>query len=193
MTTSDTPETDAAVISSNGQWSFVLKETCRRIERERNEWAAMCGRYKQERDEANDKMVEAECSVREIASVMEKVQRERDEARKELEEYRSIAENIGAEKAISEKEKAIRERDETKEEIKRLRYEAQIEAEHHDCMIGEFEKVYSERDELKEKYDKLATEHMLAVNKLAQERDEARAQIDDYRKRHDLLPISWEL
>jgi hypothetical protein len=25
------------------------------------------------------------------------------------------------------------------------------------------------------------------------ERDEARQQIDDYRERHDLLPISWEL
>ena len=38
---------------------------------------------------------------------------ERDEAMKELEEYRSIAENIGAKKAVSEKEKAISERDET--------------------------------------------------------------------------------
>ena len=33
----DTPETDAAVIASNGQWSFVLKETCQRLERERDE------------------------------------------------------------------------------------------------------------------------------------------------------------
>lgn len=33
---SDTPETDAAVKESNGQWSFVLKETCQRLERERN-------------------------------------------------------------------------------------------------------------------------------------------------------------
>lgn len=32
-----TPETDAAVIASNGQWSFVLKETCERLERERDE------------------------------------------------------------------------------------------------------------------------------------------------------------
>ena len=40
--------------------------------------------------------------------------RERDEAREELEEYRSIAENIGAKKAVSEKEKAIRERDEAR-------------------------------------------------------------------------------
>ncbi len=28
---------------------------------------------------------------------------------------------------------------------------------------------------------------------MERERDEARKQIDDYRERHDLLPISWEL
>lgn len=32
-----TPETDAAVVASNGQWSFVLKATCERLERERDE------------------------------------------------------------------------------------------------------------------------------------------------------------
>ena len=34
---SDTPETDAAVIAAGGDWSFVLRETCRRLERERDE------------------------------------------------------------------------------------------------------------------------------------------------------------
>jgi hypothetical protein len=33
----------------------------------------------------------------------------------------------------------------------------------------------------------------LFCRKLERERDEARKQIDDYRERHDLLPISWEL
>jgi hypothetical protein len=33
----------------------------------------------------------------------------------------------------------------------------------------------------------------LFAEKLERERDEARKQIDDYRERHDLLPISWEL
>ena len=33
----NTPETNAAVIASKGQWSFVLKETCERLERERDE------------------------------------------------------------------------------------------------------------------------------------------------------------
>jgi len=34
---SDTPETQKAVLESNGQWSFVLKECCERLERERDE------------------------------------------------------------------------------------------------------------------------------------------------------------
>ena len=51
---SDTPETDAAVIAAGGDWSPVLRETCRRLERARDELAAMCGRYKQERDEARE-------------------------------------------------------------------------------------------------------------------------------------------
>ena len=51
----------------------------------------------------------------------ERLELELNEARKELEEYRSIAENIGAVKAVSEKEKAICERDEAWEKLKPLR------------------------------------------------------------------------
>lgn len=36
MSERPTPETDKAVIESQGQWSFVLKETCQRLERERD-------------------------------------------------------------------------------------------------------------------------------------------------------------
>ena len=54
-------------------------------------------------------------------------ERERDEARAELEEYRSIAENIGAEKAVSEKEKAIRERNEVQEKYDTLAVENMLE------------------------------------------------------------------
>jgi hypothetical protein len=39
---------------------------------------------------------------------------------------------------------------------------------------SELEKVERERDEAMEKYDALATEHMLVVNKLCEERDEAK-------------------
>lgn len=44
--------------------------------------------------------------------------KERDELIAELKEYRSIAENVGAKKAVSEKEKAIRERDEAREALR---------------------------------------------------------------------------
>lgn len=37
FSSSDTPDTDAAVLASEGQWSFVLKETCQKLERERDE------------------------------------------------------------------------------------------------------------------------------------------------------------
>jgi hypothetical protein len=50
-----------------------------------------------------------------------------------------------------------------------------------------------ERNEAREKYDTLAVENMLEVNKLCKERDEAREQVDRYRDKLDLLPISWEL
>ena len=33
----NTPETQKAVLESDGQWSFVLKECCERLERERDE------------------------------------------------------------------------------------------------------------------------------------------------------------
>lgn len=44
-----------------------------------------------------------------------------------------------------------------------------------DFVLGDFaRKLERERDEALEKYDKLATEHMLAINKICNERDEAR-------------------
>jgi hypothetical protein len=54
-------------------------------------------------------------------------------------------------------------------------------------------KLERERNEAREKYDTLAVENMLEVNKLCKERDEAREQVDRYRDKLDLLPISWEL
>ena len=37
MSDRPTPETDAAIKASNGQWSFVLRDTCERLERKLNE------------------------------------------------------------------------------------------------------------------------------------------------------------
>ena len=50
-----------------------------------------------------------------------------------------------------------------------------------------------ERDEARQKYDNLATEHMLVVNKLCEERDEAREQVNRYRYNLDLIPIKWDI
>jgi hypothetical protein len=166
---SDTPETDAAVISSNGQWSFVLKETCRRIERERDEvlekaeryrieanammmqrdeWAAMCGRYKQDRDEARESLKHiTEYGTEEINAAVD------------------LRQKLAS--ALVERDEAIRQRNETNESSVfscNFYYEEKLKAER-------------ERNEIQEKYDKLATEHMLVVNKLCEERDEARAEI----------------
>ena len=57
--------------------------------------------------------------------------------------------------------KLERERDEAREKAERYRIEANA--------------MMMQRDEAREKYDNLATEHMLAVNKLCNELDEARA------------------
>jgi hypothetical protein len=59
MSDRPTPETAAAVIASNGQWSFVLRETCERLERERDEARSLTelnsiDRLIRERDEARE-------------------------------------------------------------------------------------------------------------------------------------------
>ena len=71
---SETPETDAATIASGGSWSFELRETCRRLERE---------------------MAEAQDALefrRELYTVQESylelARRERDELREELNDIR---------------------------------------------------------------------------------------------------------
>ena len=69
-----------------------------------------------------------------------------------------------ARKLERERDEAIRQRNETNESSVfscNFYYEEKLKAER-------------ERNEIQEKYDNLATEHMLVVNKLCEERDEAR-------------------
>ncbi len=64
---SDTPETDKATIASGGDWCPVLRETCRRLERERDnemKW----------HHQTHKELVEAQCKLMDITQ-------ERDEAR----------------------------------------------------------------------------------------------------------------
>ena len=72
-------------------------------------------------------------------------------------------------------EQLERERDEAWEEIKNLQG-AYDDATNYYARIIE---LIDERDEAREKYTALATENMLAVNKLAEERDEALAQVKE--------------
>jgi hypothetical protein len=50
-----------------------------------------------------------------------------------------------------------------------------------ECAVEMAARAEVERDEAREKYATEATEHMLAVNKLANERDEAREELYDIR------------
>jgi hypothetical protein len=50
FSSSSTPETYAAVLSSEGQWSFALKETCQKLERERDEAREYVDRYRERLD-----------------------------------------------------------------------------------------------------------------------------------------------
>ena len=100
------------------------------------------------------------------ASFARELERERDEARKELEEYRSIAENIGAVKAVSEKEKAICERNESLEELKPLRQRTP-ETDDFELNLDDYSNPWKAID---------------FARKLERERDEAREKVEQQRK-----------
>jgi len=146
----DTPETDKATIASGGDWCPVLRETCRRLERERDnemkwhhqthkelvetqcklmditqerdeamakydiflvenmlevnklckerdEWSAMCGGYKQERDEAFEELRKLsgayEDATNYYARIIELID-ERDDALEELRKLKIILDVI---------------------------------------------------------------------------------------------------
>jgi hypothetical protein len=49
---SDTPETDAAIWESKGQWSFAIKECSQRLERQRDEAVAVMRETRRRLDDA---------------------------------------------------------------------------------------------------------------------------------------------
>ena len=123
---SDTPETDAAVIAAGGDWSFVLRETCRRLERER--------------DEAREAFVIATDQMVQAQSVLREVRRDLAEAQIGcLERARLLG--IGG----SMEAKVISERDELREKYDNL-------ATKHMLAIN---KICNERDEAREKLSQL--------------------------------------
>lgn len=100
--------------------------------------------------------------------------RERDDARESLKHITEYGtEEINAAVDLRQKlASALVERDEVRNEL--------LEQARLLGMSSEREaKLISERDEARKKYDNLATEHMLAVNKLCNERDEAKSISDE--------------
>jgi hypothetical protein len=120
---SDTPETDAAAdwylaaaYSTDPEDRTVPLAVSRKLERERNEWAKLCGQYKQERDEAR---IQEDMHFQNFLQM----RRERDEAREALanvEEYGT--EEINTAVRLRRKlATALVERDEARELNSKLR------------------------------------------------------------------------
>ena len=118
-----TPETDAAVVASNGQWSFVLRDTCKRLERERDEAIAArkasAADWLGQIDQANARVSRA---LRQVALA----ERERDEAREALAEemkfhHRTHSELVHTQCQMQD---VIRERDEARELAEQWRQES---------------------------------------------------------------------
>ena len=63
------------------------------------------------------------------------------------------------------------------------------------CELYEQERDEARKDaaQLADRLSGLELRTTEELARMERERDEARQQIDDYRERHDLLPISWEL
>ena len=127
-----------------------------------------------------------------LAYALANALKERDEAREQAAMWKANHDNQVSLKAMlmdrpdlgdraSRIAELIRERDEARE---RERVAILSFDEERQRALREGERVLEarrERDEAREKYDKLATEHMLVVNKLCEERDEAREEIEALR------------
>ena len=155
MSDRPTPETDAARHDLSDYGSPVPCSW--------GDWihADVASKLERERDEARNKMADALQEVDLRILCVDRMNQECYELRKELEEYRSIAENIGAKKAVSEKEQAIRERDEAREELHDIRLNLGEDADgytllHAVCIIQ------NERDEAREALKRIYQASMVA-------------------------------
>ncbi len=160
MSDRPTPETDAAEAKRRAEWL--------RKHKAHKDWIIL--------------------SVSEVTVICDELlilERERDEAREERDKIQTELGmwrdgNILHEFHQNELEKVEQERDEAREEL--------LEQARLLGMSSEREaKLISELDEARKKYDNLATEHMLVVNKLCNERDEALKESEYYRERYEEL------
>ena len=202
MSERPTPETDNLARGNH----VVPTEWAEQLERKLAEAREKAERYRikanammMQRDEARESLKHiGEYGTEEINAAIDLRQKlasalvERDDAQKELSSiYRWIERNhadgfIDSLTYLKNLERVMdcwydrldkieRERDEAREEIKNLQG-AYDDATNYYARIIE---LIDERDEAREKYTALATENMLAVNKLAEERDEALAQVKE--------------
>ena len=111
------------------------------------------------------------------------LERERDEAREAAHSFRS---SYYAKSGINKGGCAFPwEGDEAREQNDKIQTELKMWRDGnilHEVHRNELEKVEQERDEAREKYATEATEHMLAVNKLCGERDEALEKLNPLRQ-----------
>ena len=182
MNNRPTPETDdVAQPSSLLQYETVNANFARKLERER--------------DEAREELKHiGEYGTEEINAAIDLRQKlasalvERDEA------LMDRANGDIATMTTNHYERLLRERDEARERIERQKLEInRLNGATNHAGGTPLKIALRERDEARDKYDALATEHMLAVNKLCEERDEAREQVNRYRYNLDLLPIKWDI
>ena len=194
---SETPETQKAVLESNGQWSFVLKECCERLERERDEARESTLRIdvlnfklRKELDDAKSKIKSQADRIRYLEGATNHAKgtplsvalRERDEARESLKHISEYGtDEINAAVELRQKlATALVERDEARNELCDIRLNLGEDAEgytltHAVCVLQ------NERNEAME--DSLEQARLLGMGsereaKLISERDEARNECD---------------
>jgi uncharacterized protein (DUF3084 family) len=156
------PETDAESFWPHySKYKVCDVEFARKLERERDEAREKLDEEMKWHHRTHKELIEAQCKLLDMQMgrdeaqekydnlatehmlVVNKLCEERDEAQNASEAFSALAWKLEGE------------RNELLNEIKRLRLDAQREAEHPDRMIGELEKVYTERDDAMEKVKEL--------------------------------------
>jgi hypothetical protein len=128
-------------------------EELARLEQSRDEWAAMCGRYKQERDEAQ----------KQLSSIHHWIDKNHADGFIDSLTYFQNLERV------------------TDNWYDRL-----------DRLEVEVKRFVRERDEARHKLE-ICMAANSDVARIARERDEAREQVNHYRDKLDLSPISWDI
>jgi hypothetical protein len=110
----------------------------------------------------------------EMLSIIAQLRQQRDEARRQFENLKAAAIHTCHDQCQRPMCVLRRERDEAREKIKRQAERiCQLEGATNHAGGTPLSIALRKRDEVRQQYDDLATEHMLAVNKLAEERDQA--------------------